>query len=260
MADLERGTLEATPGRMNTPHEDESPNTSQSSGTQPLLNLSQLLALARTRTIDEQRMALEQVRQGAVPVEAPAGIPYLLFTCADVACAAPLTYFREVLPTLPTTVALPFSPSWMLGFFALHTGLIGLVDPAPFLFGSPEFTSVSRARTHNGRVIIPGAATGSGENWRLAAPESGPTALIIGSGEHMLALAVAGVSDLAYVQEDEVHSDQSLAGSGRVPAAIFRAGVYAQRDGTRAFNIINVDALLAALLTEMERVEASANE
>ena len=55
------------------------------------------------------------------------GDPYLLFTCADVACAAPLAHFREVLPTLPTTVALPFSPPWMLGFFALHTELIGLV-------------------------------------------------------------------------------------------------------------------------------------
>lgn len=245
---------------MNTPHGDESPNTSQSSGAQPLLNLSQLLALARTRTIDEQRMALEQVRQGAAPVQSPVGTPYLLFTCADVACAAPLTYFREALPTLPTTVALPFSPPWMLGFFALHTELIGLVDPAPFLFGSPELTSVSRARTHNGRVIVPGAASGPGENWRLAALESGPTALIIGRDEHMLALAVAGVSDLAYVQEDEIHGDLSLAGSGRVPAANFRAGVYAQRDGASAFHIINVDALLAALLAEMEHVEASANE
>lgn len=233
---------------MNTSHQDKSARAPFPAGSQPPLNLSQLLALARAHTVDEQRAALEQVHHGTASEAAPDGDPYLLFTCADVACAAPLAHFREVLPTLPTTVALPFSPHWMLGFFALHAELIGLVDPAPFLFESPELASISRARTLNGRVILPGSAAPTAENWRLAAPESGPTALIIGSGERMLALAVGGVGDMAYVQPGEVHSDAGAVGPTRTPAAHFHDGVYVQPDTQAAFHVLKIDVLLDALL------------
>lgn len=248
---------------MTTSHQDDSARNSTTTGAQPPLSLSQLLALARTNTIDEQRIALEQVKRGAAPAETPEGDPYLLFTCADVACAAPLTQFREVLPTLPTTVALPFSPSWVLGFFALHTELIGLVDPAPFLFDAPELASISRARARNGRIIIPGASTTSGENWRLAIPESGPTALIVGTGERMLALAVGAVGDMAYVQPGDVHDAIGAIGavaSARTPAARFQVGIYTAPDSRTAFHVLNVDALLDALMAALMRVEGVAHE
>ncbi len=245
---------------MNTSQQDESEHVSPPSGAQAPLNLSQLLALARAHTIDEQRIAMEQVKRGDAPVVAPEGDPYLLFTCADVACAAPLTQFREVLPTLPTTVALPLSPPWMLGFFALHTELIGLVDPAPFLFAAPEMASLSRSRARNGRVIKPGATSPSGESWRLAVPESGPTALIIGVGERMLALAVAGVSDLAYVQPGEIRSDLIDATSARAPAPRFQAGIYKEPTSKAALYVVKVDMLLDALLDALLSVEASAHE
>ncbi len=249
---------------MNTSHQNESDRaplqTGGQTGAQPPLNLSQLLALARARTIDEQRVALEQVKRGTAPIAPPQGDPYLLFTCADVACAAPLTQFREVLPTLPTTVALPLSPPWMLGFFALHTELIGLVDPAPFLFDAPELASLSRARARNGRVIKPGSPSPSSESWRLAVPESGPTALIIGAGERMLALAVAGVGDMAYVQPGEIHTESVGALPARPPASRFRSGVYTEPSSQVAFYVLKIDMLLDALLDALVSVEASTHE
>lgn len=245
---------------MNTSHQDESARASHPTGAQPPLNLSQLLALARTHTIEEQRLALEQVKRGEAPVATPEGDPYLLFNCADVACAAPLTQFREVLPTLPTTVALPLSPPWMLGFFALHTELIGLVDPAPFLFNEPELASLSRARARNGRVIKPGSPTPSSESWRLAAPESGPTALIVGVGERMLALAVSGVGDLAYIQPGEIRHNEAEVGPARTPARRFQAGVYHESNSQAAFVVVRIDALLDALFDALLSVEAAANE
>ncbi len=243
---------------MNTPHSDDSARTTPATpqAGEPL-DLAQLLALARTRTFDGQRTAPERAQHSNEDGAAPMGDPYLRFTCADVACAAPLTLFREVLPTLPTTVALPFSPPWVLGLFALHTELIGLVDPAPHLFESPGLQGLSRARAHNGQVIVPGSRKAPGENWRLAEPGSGPTALIIGAGERMLALAVSGVGDLRYVQPEEIHPFDATAHAqpSRIPAGRFSLGMLAQPDGQAVAHIIKIDALLDSLLNALASVE-----
>jgi chemotaxis signal transduction protein len=244
---------------MNMPHQDEPNHGSPSSGT-PQLDLSQLLALARARTIDEQSAALEQAHRGVYPVAPPAGEPYLLFTCADVPCAAPLTQFREVLPTLPTTVALPFSPQWVLGFFALHTDLVGLVDPTPFLFADPEMAGISRARIRNGRVIVPGSAALSSDAQRQDVPESGPTALVVGTGERTLALAVSGVGDIAYVAKDEFQMGNIAATSARTPVERFRAGAFVLQESHAAFQVLKVDALLDTLLDALMSVEARSHE
>jgi chemotaxis signal transduction protein len=237
---------------MNTSHQDEPSRQSPQTGEEPRMSLAELLALARAHTLDEQHAALEQVNSGSAPVVDPVGDPYLTFTCADVACAAPLTHFREVLPTLPTTVALPFSPPWVLGFFALHVDLIGLVDPAPFLFDSPELASISRARLYNGRVILPGETGAASTGWRLSAPESGPTALIIGTGERTLALAVGAVGDLAYVRPDEIISGQGASSLTRTPDSHFGAGVYVHPGNQAAFQVVQIDVLLDALLGAMK--------
>jgi chemotaxis signal transduction protein len=232
-----------------------------SPGSQPPLSLSQLLALARTQTVDEQDAALELVHRGEAQTAEPEGAPYLLFTCADVECAAPLTHFREVLPTLPTTVAVPFSPPWVLGFFALHTDLIGLVDPLPFLFDSPELLGLSRARARNGRIIVPGSPS-SGEHWQLAAPDSGPTALVIGAGERMLALAVAGVGDIAYIRQAEAHEQEqaSAADVARIPAPRFHAGTFVDPDSRARLQLIKVDVLLETLIQALGDLEAARHE
>jgi chemotaxis signal transduction protein len=229
----------------------------------PPLSLAQLLALARAHTIDEQTAALEHVERGSEPAAEPTGDPYLLFTCADAHCAAPLTHFHEVLPALPTTVALPFSPPWMLGLFALHTELIGLVDPAPFLFDAPEMSSISRARLLNGRTILPGSTTTNGQNWRLATPESGPTALIVGTGERMLALAVGNVSDMAYVQPDAILAgvDKSTA-TGTALAARFLVGSFDHPapDGSVRYHVVDIETLLDTVLGALTSAEAQDHE
>ncbi|HKW21154.1 MAG TPA: hypothetical protein VJO13_07255, partial [Ktedonobacterales bacterium] len=149
---------------------------------------------------------------------------------------------------------------WMLGFFALHTELIGLVDPAPFLFDAPEMASLSRSRARNGRVIKPGSPSLSGESWRLATPESGPTALIIGAGERMLALAVAGVGDMAYVQPGEIQSERTDVTPARAPAPRFQAGIYREPTSQTTLYVVKIDVLLDALLEALMSVEASAHE
>lgn len=244
---------------MNTPQQDEPNHGSSSSGTPPL-NLSQLLALARAQTIDEQHEALEQAHRAADFVVPPAGDPYLLFTCADVACAAPLTLFREVLPTLPTTVALPFSPSWVLGFFAFHTDLVGLVDPAPFLFADREIMGISRSRTRNGRVIVPGLGASPNNGQRKDAPESGPTAVVVGEGERTLALAVSSVGDIAYVEQEDLETAPVLAVPTRLPLERFRAGSFTLQNGQSAYQVLKIDTLLDTLLDSLMSVEARSHE
>ena len=247
---------------MNTSHSDDTARAQPPTG-EPL-TLAQLLALAGAGTLTGQRSALEQAADDSAATPGPEGDPYLQFTCADIVCAAPLTHFREVLPTLPTTIALPFSPSWMLGLFALHTELIGLVDPAPILFDAPDLIGLSRARTHNGQVITPGARKTTSANWRLSTPESGPTALIIGSGETMLALVVSGVGDLVYARPDEIHEDFTDS-STRMPAARFRAGALARQIGQSdqnrqsALHVVKMDVLFNELLAALTSMEAASH-
>lgn len=256
------GKLEAGQVVMNTSHSDESARAHPSAG-EPL-SLAELLALARTRGAEGKQPGPAQAEgAGTTPGAAPEGDPYLRFTCADITCAAPITHFREVLPTLPTTIALPFSPPWMLGLFALHTALIGLIDPAPELFDAPELVGLSRSRAHNGQVIVPGARKNTNANWRLATPESGPTALIIGNGERMLALAVSGVGDLIYARPDEIRENPASVANTRMPATRFCAGVLAsqnEQNGQSTLPIVKIDALLDELLAALTVMEAAPHE
>jgi chemotaxis signal transduction protein len=120
---------------------------------------------------------LSHIAKGTDPTEGRAGSEYLLFMCRQTPCAVPLHELREVLPSLPRTVSLPFSPPWLLGIFPLRTELLGLVDPAPILLGARAPESAS--------------------------PASLPTtALIVGEGDTLLGLAVASVGDIALVHPD----------------------------------------------------------
>jgi chemotaxis signal transduction protein len=251
---------------MNTSHSDDNPQAQPPTG-EPL-TLAQLLALAGARTGVVQHPESEQAAGGSPGATDPEGDPYLQFTCADITCAAPLTCFREVLPTLPTTIMMPFSPPWMLGLFALHTELIGLVDPAPILFDAPDLVGLSRSRAHNGQVIVPGSRKTISANWRLSTPDSGPTALILGAGEKMLALAVSGVGDLVYARPGEIHegfADPSV----HIPAARFRVGAltrqnnhHGQNDhnGQSVVHVVKMDVLFDDLLAALTSMEAAPHE
>lgn len=153
-------------------------------------------------------------------VSAPLGEEHLLVTCAGVVCAVALAHLREVLPTLPTATALPFSPSWLLGVFPLRTELVALVDPAPTVRDVPQVEAETTAR-------------------RLAA------VLVAGAGEQSLGLAVAAVGDIAVVREEEIVRDTSGLGGGVRPAYV--AGWYTPAGGRPAV-LLDVPRLVADLL------------
>lgn len=52
----------------------------------------------------------------------------LVFTIDGSPYSASLASLREALSEIPATVALPFSPGWLIGLFPLRTDLVALVD------------------------------------------------------------------------------------------------------------------------------------
>jgi hypothetical protein len=76
----------------------------------------------------------------------------------------------------------------------------------------------------------------------------------------MLALVVAGVGDMAYVQPGEIRGDQVGAIPARAPAPRFRAGIYREPISQTTLYVVKIDVLLDALLEALMSVEASAHE
>src|SRR5579862_7237302 len=98
-------------------------------------DLTQLLATARASRATAVAQLLQQAEQTSNAARTTVGVEHLLFVCANIPCAVPLTDLREALPTLPQTTPLPFSAPWLLGIFPLRTEVIGLADPIPLLLG-----------------------------------------------------------------------------------------------------------------------------
>jgi hypothetical protein len=76
----------------------------------------------------------------------------------------------------------------------------------------------------------------------------------------MLALAVAGVGDLAYIQAGEIRSDPVNTAPARPPAPRFQSGIYTEPASQTAVYVVKVDELLDALLDALMSVEVSAHE
>jgi chemotaxis signal transduction protein len=167
------------------------------------------------------RAALERLRRQTAeepPQPVPEGQEYLLFTCGGHSCAVALRDLREVLATVPRTVPLPFSPAWMLGIFPLRAELVGLVDPAPVLFGGTRPPDPD--------------------------PPGFSAVLVAGEGEASLGLAVAAVGDVAVAPPVLLGRDGSR---GSVPSSIYAAGVLFPPAG-EAYLAIDLPGLVAALL------------
>jgi chemotaxis signal transduction protein len=184
---------------------------------------------SRALTLDAMERLLSQIAQGTDPTEGRTGSEYLLFTCGHTPCAVPLTELREVLPSLPAAVPLPFSPPWLLGVFPLRTELVGLADPTPVLLGA------------------------------LRGPEPGAprptTAIIVGDANNLLGLAVSSVGDIAVVEPDEIVHDHSL--DGPQVALPYAAGHYLTPDGSRIYAVVHMPRLVADVLAAL--TEAAAN-
>lgn len=167
------------------------------------------------------------------------GQEYLLFTCGSVQCAAPLLTLREVLPKVPHFVRLPFSPSWMLGIFALRSELLGLIDPGPLLLGTLGNGQDSTQQSVNGK-------------W----PEQEPaTALVLGEGERSLALAVSGIGEIfTFDDETSAPSGQLTAGHAtiRPVRAEYVQRVYQLADHAAPCVLLDTTRLLDDLLRALE--------
>ena len=177
----------------------------------------------QTRPLDAAERYLMRLAQAeAAELEPPQGAHYLLFTCMTLACAVTLETLREVLPTVPATIPLPHTPSWMFGLFALRAELLGLVDPAPLLLGA--------------------SAPGSGD--------PPPTAtILVGDGEHTLGWAVERVGAITLVRDDEILRDPPLTAS---IADRYYAGLYTPADGGQRHIILHARHLLDDLLLALE--------
>lgn len=187
--------------------------------------------------------ALEADSLAALPAAREPG--YLLFRSAGVDCAVPLAALREVLPDCPVALPLPHSPEWLLGVFALRAELVGLVDPAPLLFGTASDRS---------------------------APRSHGAALLASVGEQVLAWAVESIGAVApLAPESNAEADDRQAEGDFAPSVADTdtgnlsgtlvalrqsvAPAYAADEVTQAgqrYTVINVEALLADMLRALE--------
>jgi chemotaxis signal transduction protein len=179
----------------------------------------------RALTIAAMDRLVTRIAESAEPADSRVGTEYLLFSFGQVPCAAPLTALREVLPTLPIPVPLPFSPPWFLGVFPLRLDMIGLVDLAPRLLGS-----------YSPPAHLPSTATA-----------------IVAGDETLLALAVDAVGDIALVQPQDLRDDW---GSQSPPIAVTYARGLCSPSTGGIYTVIDVPRLVADLVRELMEVAA----
>ncbi len=197
--------------------------------------------------------ALERgtARQEPANAEAPTGTELLLFLCEAVPCAAPLAALREVLPTLPEAVALPHSPPWMLGIFPLRTEMVGLVDPGPLLLG------IAPGETYAPMLVRQREARLASASGFTTSAVALATALVVGEGERMMALAVSAIGDIVLAHDEEISSDsQGMAHAASPLADAYIVGIYTPSGTHNHFSILNVERLLNDLVAALDHVEA----
>ena len=197
--------------------------------TLPQLRSSAPPVSSRTLAHDAMERLLSHIAQGTDPTEGRTGSEYLLFTCGHTPCAVPLTELREVLPSLPAAVPLPFSPPWLLGIFPLRTELVGLANPTPVLLGATRGPEPDAPRP--------------------------TTAIVVGDADNPLALAVSSVGDIAVVQPEEIVRDPAL--DGPQVALPYAAGHYLAPDGSRIYAIVHMPRLVADVLAALTEVAAN---
>src|SRR5262245_53023561 len=100
--------IDPTRGRGMTDSTEERLGASPS--TQPLAartDLARLVAAARQDPLGTLELMLRRAELAQAAFERASGKEHLLFVCAEVACALPLTALREVLLSVPRAVPLP---------------------------------------------------------------------------------------------------------------------------------------------------------
>ncbi|MFI5274436.1 MAG: chemotaxis protein CheW [Ktedonobacterales bacterium] len=169
---------------------------------------------------------------GGAPAERLVAPDYLFLTCAGVECAIPLSALREVLPARPEAVALPHSPEWLLGVFALRAELFGLADPAPLLLGQPGARSDAHA---SGAVML------------------------VGSGERTLAWVVErlGATVPLLAGGPALTPRESAVGDGAAVVERYRAGEIVVAGGDQRYVVVLAQRLLDDMLGAIEERPAT---
>lgn len=190
--------------------------------------------------------ALDAVTQTSAAIttqsvdSAPEGQEHLLFWVGEWPYLVRLAELREALPSVPRHAALPFSPRWLWGIFPLRTDLVALVDPIPVLFYGPDAARAMDV-TH---------ATRPATTSDFGSPEA-PRALVVGEGDHLLALLADRIGDICVVAEADQRLPDLTSPSGESPLPRYVAGAYAmaglERDALALRVALLADDIFAAL-------------
>lgn len=215
-------------------------------------DLAQRLHEARGTTAELMERLLASAQSSGITVETRPGTEMLLFWCRGVPCALPLTALREVLPEPPKAVYLPSSPAWMLGIFPLRNELVGLVDPAPLLFGpnAPAAEAVGWS----------GAAAPAASLAGLPGARPPAAALIVGAEDRCLAWMVDMVGEIANAQDEEISPGSETSSAAGAIAPRYVAGLYRDAAAERECVVLRAEALLDDLLAALEEGGAGAGE
>jgi chemotaxis signal transduction protein len=170
------------------------------------------------------------------------GPEFLTFSCAGIACAAPLTTIREALDSAPRVASLPDSPAWFPGVFQLRTEILGVADMRPILLG----------HANNGNGSLPdntySALTGREQ------------AIVVGKGARSLALLVESIEDILSLRPHEILSDLVEHPAFGAIAPRYRLGLLSPEAHQTRFALVALDTLLTDALNALTDPEAAANE
>jgi len=100
---------------------------------------------------------------------------------------------------VPAVVALPGCPNWMLGIFPHRSQFIALVDPLPLLSATVTESNRCISMRSVGEYV---QAAKAGQT--SVDQSTGPTALLIGSGERCVAWSVSAVGDIIRLTSDSI--------------------------------------------------------
>jgi chemotaxis signal transduction protein len=165
-------------------------------------------------------------------------VEFLTFSCAGIACAAPISAIREVLTALPMIASLPDCPIWFLGLFQLRAEILGAADLGLLLTGD-----VSIGADASALVTYP-ALSGHERS------------IIVGAGAQSLALLVESIGEILTLQAHEILSDMVDHPWFGAIAQRYRLGLLAPDGAQTRFALIALDTLLTDALNALTDQEA----
>ncbi len=166
---------------------------------------------------------------------------FLTFSCAGVACAAPLAAIREALNSIPVIASLPDSPAWFLGVFQLRTDILGAADMRPLL---TTYAGVGNASS----TYDPYSALTGRER-----------AIVVGTGVRSLALLVESIGDILTLRPHEILSDLVEHPAFGAIAPRYRLGLLAPEVHQTRFALVALDTLLTDTISALTNSEVASD-